>query len=331
MSRLLTLRRNLARLLTDAEVDDNFVNVATDFTGSTDPAGLAGANILPYMRWADTGTGWLKRRNAANTGWVSESRLLRPALQVFSPSEIPTTNIGDIYVDGVGWYRWSGSSYTLSDPVRAVVQRGPGSGSWTTTVPQFFIDACAGGGGGGGGSGYVGDTFRLQGGGGGAGECLLGEVITAPVGTLLTWTVGSGGGGGAGGAVSGAGAAGAPGTNTVIVIQTSPVQTITLTRGMGGLPGATGGPALGGAGYPAGGAGFAGATATASTWPQTGAGGSSAFGGGGPGVASLSGPVAGINGAGYGSAGGGGACPSTAGNIGGKGGDGRGGFLKIYW
>lgn len=111
MSRLLTLRRNLARLLTDAEVDDNFVNVATDFTGSADPAGLAGANILPYMRWADTGTGWLKRRNAANTGWVSESRLLRQALQLFIPSEIPATNMGDIHVDGRGMYRWDGQNY----------------------------------------------------------------------------------------------------------------------------------------------------------------------------------------------------------------------------
>lgn len=225
----------------------------------------------------------------------------------------------------------SAAASTAVATARAVFHRGPGNGSWITTVPQFFIDACAGGGGGGGGAGFVGDTFRLQGAGGGAGEAMLGEIITAPVGTLVTWTVGSGGAGGAGGGVSGAGVGGGAGTNTVITINTSPVRTITLTRGLGGLPGATGGPALGGTGYPTGGAGFAGATASAAVWPQTGAGGSSPFGGGGPGVASLAGPVAGISGAGYGSGGGGGACPSSAGNTGGKGGDGRGGFLKIYW
>lgn len=214
---------------------------------------------------------------------------------------------------------------------RAVFHRGPGNGSWTTTVPQFYIDGCAGGGGGGGGAGFVGDTFRLQGAGGGAGESMLGEIVTAPVGTLVTWTVGTGGAGGAGGTVNNAGVKGVDGTNTVITVQTSPVQTFTLTRGLGGLPGASGGPALGGTGYPTGGAGYAGSVPAAATYPQSGGGGSSAFGGGGPGVASLSGPVNGIPGAGYGSGGGGGACPATAGNAGGRGGDGRGGFLKIYW
>lgn len=134
MSRLLTLRRNLARLLTDAEVDDNFVNVATDFTGSTDPAGLAGANIQAYMRWADTGTGWLKRRNAANTGWVSESRLLRQALQLFSPSEMPSTSIGDIYVDGQGLYRWNGTAYAGQTIATGELLLAPGAtlyGSYT--------------------------------------------------------------------------------------------------------------------------------------------------------------------------------------------------------
>lgn len=40
--------------------------VATDFAGASDPAAKAG----PYMTWADTGTGLMRRRNAANTAWV---------------------------------------------------------------------------------------------------------------------------------------------------------------------------------------------------------------------------------------------------------------------
>jgi hypothetical protein len=40
--------------------------VATDFSGATDPAAFAWA----FSKWADTATGLLKRRNAANTAWV---------------------------------------------------------------------------------------------------------------------------------------------------------------------------------------------------------------------------------------------------------------------
>ena len=96
MARLLTLRRNLQRLLKRDEVDDNFVNVAADFSGSTDPATLSGAYVLPYMRWADTGTGWLKRRNAANDAWVPEQRLLRRNIQPFDAGEMPAADGGAI-------------------------------------------------------------------------------------------------------------------------------------------------------------------------------------------------------------------------------------------
>ena len=106
MARLLTLRRNLARLLTRNEVDDNFVNVASDFSGSVDPATLTGAYVLPYMRWADTGTGWLKRRNAANDGWLPEQRLLRRTVQPFNAGELPAADDGPIYVQGQGMAEW---------------------------------------------------------------------------------------------------------------------------------------------------------------------------------------------------------------------------------
>lgn len=271
--------------------------------------------------------------NTANNTWQT----WKSTSSWSTATGLPTIDMGDIYVDGQGWYRWSGTAYSLVDPLfdstkaRAVFQRGPGSGSWTTTVPQFFIDACAGGGGGGGGAGFVGELFRLNGAGGGAGEPMLGELITAPVGTVVSWTVGSGGTGGNGGSVSGAGVNGNGGGATVITINTSPVRTITLNAGNGGLGGASGGPALGGGGYPAGSGAFGGGTPTQSTWPQSGAGASSPFGGGGGGVSSLGGPLNGLPGGGYGSGGGGGACPSGAGQTGGRGGDGRGGFLKIYW
>lgn len=107
MARLLTLRRNLQRLLKRDEVDDNFVNVATDFAGGLDPAGLPGATILPYMRWADTSSGWIMRRNAANNAWVPEQRMLRGSVQAFSQAEaLPASDQGPLYVKGSGMAEW---------------------------------------------------------------------------------------------------------------------------------------------------------------------------------------------------------------------------------
>ncbi|AUZ19838.1 hypothetical protein AL509_29625 [Achromobacter xylosoxidans] len=119
MARLLTLRRNLARLLTRDEVDDNFVNVASDFSGAVDPATLTGAYVAPYMRWADTGTGWLKRRNAANNAWEPEQRLLRRTVQPFSADELPTVDGGPVYVNGQGMAEWdaAGGKYRVKSPV----------------------------------------------------------------------------------------------------------------------------------------------------------------------------------------------------------------------
>lgn len=53
------------------QVNDALLTVATDFAGSVDPAATANA----YMTWADTGTGYLKRRNAANTDWTIIARI----------------------------------------------------------------------------------------------------------------------------------------------------------------------------------------------------------------------------------------------------------------
>ncbi|MFY2835808.1 phage tail protein [Achromobacter xylosoxidans] len=119
MTRLLTLRRNLARLLTRDEVDDNFVNVASDFSGAVDPATLTGAYVAPYMRWADTGTGWLKRRNAANNAWEPEQRLLRRTVQPFGADELPTVDSGPVYVNGQGMAEWDAAAgkYRVKSPV----------------------------------------------------------------------------------------------------------------------------------------------------------------------------------------------------------------------
>lgn len=58
--------------------------LGTDFAGPDDPAAIAWA----YATWADTGNLLLKRRNAANSAWVAESRLLDlSARQVGDPAQ----------------------------------------------------------------------------------------------------------------------------------------------------------------------------------------------------------------------------------------------------
>lgn len=52
-------------------INDANLTIATDFAGSSDPA----ANANAYMTWADTGTGYLKRRNSANSAWIIVARI----------------------------------------------------------------------------------------------------------------------------------------------------------------------------------------------------------------------------------------------------------------
>lgn len=81
--------------------------LATDFSGATDPAAMA----WPYSTWADTSTGTLKRRNAANSAWVIEGRLLRAHLPMYAQADVPALDIGPIYIIGKGPAEWAGSAY----------------------------------------------------------------------------------------------------------------------------------------------------------------------------------------------------------------------------
>ena len=81
--------------------------IATDFAGSTDPAATAWA----YSTWADTGTGTFKRRNAANSAWAIEGRLLRAHLPMYAQVDVPALDIGPIYIIGKGPAEWDGAAY----------------------------------------------------------------------------------------------------------------------------------------------------------------------------------------------------------------------------
>lgn len=80
--------------------------IAADFSGDTAPA-----NPFAYMTWADTANGKLKRRNAAGTAWEEEAVLFKLAMTIHSSGAIPTSDIGDILVQGLGRHSWLGGRY----------------------------------------------------------------------------------------------------------------------------------------------------------------------------------------------------------------------------
>lgn len=86
--------------------------IATDFAGPSDPASLA----APYMTWADTANSLIKRRNAADTDWVVEGHLFRPALPLVPSGGFPTTDIGPIVAPTQGVMEWDGTRYIVSEP-----------------------------------------------------------------------------------------------------------------------------------------------------------------------------------------------------------------------
>jgi hypothetical protein len=107
------------------QINDAFEAVATQFSGAVDPAAYAG----PYMLWADTGTGNLKRRNAANSAWDIVGKIFPPVEQSFGNKTVLINgnfNINQRGVSGTvsiaagvyGHDRWkagaSGCTYTFS-------------------------------------------------------------------------------------------------------------------------------------------------------------------------------------------------------------------------
>lgn len=101
------------------QINTALQTVGTDFAGSDDPASLA----WPYATWVDTGNNLRKRRNAAGTAWAVEGVLLQGHVPTLLPADIPASDIGAIYVVGVGMMAWDGSQYR-SDQATGVVRTG---------------------------------------------------------------------------------------------------------------------------------------------------------------------------------------------------------------
>lgn len=255
------------------QINDAFQAVATQFSGSVDPAANAGA----YMLWADTGTGKLKRRNAANSAWTEIGDLFPTSsggtgatqIAVGTTAERPSVPVSGMIrqnstTGNPEWYdvtssQWFPFSQSTSYSINYLVVAGGGSGGASTYS--------AGGGAGGGG--------------GGAGGLVTATGVSLTPGTAYTITVG------AGGAAAGVGASGIyvngnAGNNSSIS---------SIATAFGG--GFGGGAANGGNGGSGGGAGFSG----------TGGSGTSGQGNAGGNGAGSTAPFPGASGGGAGAAG----------------------------
>ena len=54
-----------------ASINNAFQSVLTDFAGATDPSTMTPSNAFAYCTWLDTSNNLVKKRNAANTAWIS--------------------------------------------------------------------------------------------------------------------------------------------------------------------------------------------------------------------------------------------------------------------
>lgn len=69
--------------------------------------GTAPTTTYAYMPWADTSTGLLKLRNAANTNWVTVGTLASPYLGLVNAPTGAGTNRQALITDGAGTQSWA--------------------------------------------------------------------------------------------------------------------------------------------------------------------------------------------------------------------------------
>lgn len=95
------------------DLNKALLTLGTDFAGPDDPAALA----APFMTWADTGNMLLKRRNEANSAWVTVGALLSYGSPSLTFKAAPSVAADDAVVRsesfGIG-QTWKASTLTAN-------------------------------------------------------------------------------------------------------------------------------------------------------------------------------------------------------------------------
>ncbi|HCP78936.1 MAG TPA: hypothetical protein DIU11_14785, partial [Pusillimonas sp.] len=132
----IVLRDGLGRLLTKAEGDANFTNLNDElaqaesrFYGDVDPATINGVTVGPGFEWAHETAGVLKRRNAANNGWVVVGPLF---------SELATKSSVDAKVDKVTGKGLSTEDYTTTEKNKLA---GVEAGATANLSDSYLLDS----------------------------------------------------------------------------------------------------------------------------------------------------------------------------------------------
>ena len=270
------------------------LNSALSAIASTNSGATAPSTTFAHMLWMDTANNLLKKRNAANTGWIvvgtldETNNIFIPTLNI---SQTTYTSTGANTVTKPAWASWAivelwGAGGSGSRQSTSAAQDGGGGGGYM----RFLIRASA-----------LNATETLTVGTGGASRSgsnqagAAGGSTTFTIGGSTGATVGGGSGGGTSGAASGTGGLAFGGT-------TLNANAILLAYENGATGAGASAPTNATAVIQAGGGGAAGAgTLSTPTWLASGAGGASGAAGaqpGGGGGASTSTSGAGGNGQG---------------------------------
>lgn len=251
---------------------------------------------------------------------------------IYDQGSEPTTDIGDIWINGIGACRWNAgdSKYYRAFITQKAVVTSSTSITFDAYTKYVTLSGCGGGGGGGNAGSNASSGCGAGGGGGGAGASVTDYTVTITPGETVSIVIGAAGTGGAVSATNGnPGSAGGA---------TSFGSYRTINGGGGGGGGSfSGGGSVASGGLGGGGTGSCGADAGLNVYGsgQGGVGGSSPFGAaGGAGKSSSTTGVAGGNAVGYGAGGGGGGGSIAGGSTfyaGGAGGNGAPGILIVEW
>jgi hypothetical protein len=121
-----------------ADLNNVLAAIATLNSGSTAPA-----TTYAYQPWADTATGLLKLRNAANTGWITVGTLATANLGLVTAPATAGSSGLVLETDGAGVQTWAGRvryvAGTAVTPTSGTYVDFTGIPTWAVKITVLFV------------------------------------------------------------------------------------------------------------------------------------------------------------------------------------------------